>query len=149
MTAEAEKKELPNVVLNFDAKEGDVPEVEESNESEIANNLEQLPEPTGYRIMILPYKIADKSKGGIIIANEAREREQVATVVGLVLKSGPDAYKDYDKYPNGPWCKEGDWVIFGRYAGARIPIEGGEIRLLNDDEVLATVSEPEAILTKY
>jgi co-chaperonin GroES (HSP10) len=56
------------------------------------------------------------------------------------------AYADESKFPNGPWCKEGDWIIFGRYAGARIPIDGGEIRLLNDDEVLARVNSPEDIL---
>lgn len=109
----------------------------------------QLPEPTGYRIMILPFKIKEKTKGGIVIADSAREREQVATVVGLVLKLGPDSYTDPDKFPHGPWCKEQDWVVFGRYAGARIPIEGGEIRLLNDDEVLATIADPESILQTF
>jgi co-chaperonin GroES (HSP10) len=56
------------------------------------------------------------------------------------------SYADGSKFPNGPWCKAGDWIIFGRYAGARIPIDGGEIRLLNDDEVLAVVNSPEDIL---
>ena len=69
-----------------------------------------------------------------------------ATIVGLVVKQGPDAYSDSDKFPEGPWCKEGDWVIFGRYAGARFNIEGGDMRLLNDDEILATVNNPEDIL---
>lgn len=125
-------------------------ELEEIGVEEISDEmLAQLPEPTGYRIMILPFKIKEKTKGGIVIADSAREREQVATVVGLVLKLGPDAYKDYDKYPNGSWCGEGDWVVFGRYAGARIPIEGGEIRLLNDDEVLATIEDPESILSTF
>jgi len=125
-------------------------EAEEMNVDQLSEEMiAQLPEPTGYRIMILPFKIKEKTKGGIVIADTAREREQVATVVGLVLKLGPDAYKDYDKYPNGLWCEEGDWVIFGRYAGARIPIDGGEIRLLNDDEVLATIDDPEAILHTY
>jgi co-chaperonin GroES (HSP10) len=59
---------------------------------------------------------------------------------------GPDAYKDEKRFAEGPWCKEKDWVIFGRYAGSRLKIEGGEIRLLNDDEILATISNPEDIL---
>jgi len=142
---------IPDRVLNFDSKESDATPVvqAESKDYTQKENMDQLPKPTGYRIMILPYKVSDKTKGGIYIAEQTREREQVATVVGYVLKKGPDAYKDPDKYPEGPWCEEGDWVIFGRYAGARIPIDGGEIRLLNDDEVLATVDDPEAILTKY
>ena len=57
--------------------------------------------------------------------------------MGLILSMGSDAYADKDKFPNGPWCKKGDWVVFARYAGSRVKIEGGEIRILNDDEVLA------------
>ena len=63
-----------------------------------------------------------------------------------MLKAGPLAYADASKFPDGPWCKEGDWVIFGRYAGSRIQIDGGEIRLLNDDEILGIVTDPENIL---
>jgi co-chaperonin GroES (HSP10) len=62
---------------------------------------------------------------------------------------GPDCYKDKERYADGPWCKEGEWVMFARYAGSRIKIEGGEIRLLNDDEVLATIKNPEDILHEY
>ena len=69
-----------------------------------------------------------------------------ATNCGYVLKVGPLAYYDKEKYPTGPWCKKGDWVIFARYAGSRLPIEGGEVRLLNDDEVLGTIDNPESVL---
>ena len=62
---------------------------------------------------------------------------------------GPDCYKDKERYADGPWCKEGEWVMFARYAGSRIKIEGGEIRVLNDDEVLATIKNPEDILHEY
>jgi co-chaperonin GroES (HSP10) len=86
------------------------------------------------------------TKGGILMAKQTLDKERIATVVGLVVKQGPDAYSDHDKFPQGPWCKEGDWVIFGRYAGARFNIEGGDMRLLNDDEILATVNNPEDIL---
>ena len=75
------------------------------------------------------------------------DREALATVCGYVVKIGPLAYKDQDKFGDtGPWCEEGDWVIFGRYAGSRFKIDGGEVRLLNDDEVLATISNPEDII---
>jgi len=70
----------------------------------------------------------------------------LTTVCGYVLKTGPIAYADAVKFPTGPWCVEGDWIIFGRYAGARIPIDGGEIRLINDDEVLGIIQDPEDIL---
>lgn len=105
-----------------------------------------IPRPTGWRIAILPYRGAEKTKGGIVLAEETQRKTQLATVCGYVLKVGDLAYADESKFPTGPWCKEGDWIIFGRYAGARIPIDGGEIRLINDDEVLGVVNNPEDIL---
>ena len=114
-------------------------------------NLEQevkdrIPSPTGWRIAILPYRGAEKSKGGIVLAEETQKRTQLATVCGYVLKVGSLAYMDESKFPTGAWCKEGDWVIFGRYAGSRIAIDGGEIRILNDDEIIGRVNDPEDIL---
>ena len=109
----------------------------------------KLPQPTGWRLLVLPFKMKEKTKGGLIIAETAIERQQVASQTGLVLRMGPDCYKDKERYANGPWCKEGDWVMFARYAGSRIKIEGGEIRMLNDDEVLATIKNPEDILHEY
>ena len=88
----------------------------------------------------------EKTKGGIIIAQESLEKLRIATNCGYVLKVGPLAYYDKEKFPTGAWCKKGDWVIFARYAGSRLPIEGGEVRLLNDDEVLGTIGDPEAVL---
>jgi|TARA_R110000824_G_scaffold125373_2_gene284440 chaperonin GroES len=110
------------------------------------NVLDIIPQPTGWRIAILPYRGAKTTKGGIVLADETRQRTQLATNVGYVLKVGALAYADESKFPEGPWCKAGDWVIFGRYAGSRIQIDGGEIRLLNDDEVLGLVNDPEDIL---
>ena len=108
-----------------------------------------LPQPTGWRLMVLPYRGTGKTKGGVYLADETVQVYNAATVCGYVISAGPDAYKDTSKFPDGPWCKEKDWVIFGRYAGARLQIEGGEIRLLNDDEILATISNPEDILHIY
>ena len=107
---------------------------------------DHLPKPTGWRIVVLPYRGAQKTKGGIELAKETMERQQLTTTCAYVLAVGPLAYKDSDKFPDGPWCKEGDWIIFGRYAGARMMIDGGEIRILNDDEILATIKDPEDIL---
>lgn len=108
--------------------------------------LERIPQPTGWRIVILPYRGAAKTKGGILLADQTIEKMTVSTTCGYVLAIGPLAYADTVKFPNGPWCKQGDWIIFGRYAGARMNIDGGEIRILNDDEILATIRDPEDIL---
>ena len=108
--------------------------------------LDRLPDPTGWRILVLPYKGQGKTKGGIILSDTTIEERGFTTVTALVLKVGPDAYSDTDRFPNGPWCKKGDWIIFGRYAGSRFGIEGGEVRILNDDEIIAAVKDPEDIL---
>ena len=110
---------------------------------------EKLPKPTGWRILVLPFRMDEKTKGGILMGAETIDRQQVASQCGIVLAMGSQCYKDKERYPSGPWCKVGDWVIFARYAGSRIQIEGGEIRLLNEDEILATVKDPEDILHKY
>ena len=109
----------------------------------------KLPQPTGWRMLVLPFKMKEKTKGGIVLAETTLERQQVASQVGLVMAMGPQCYKDKERYPEGPWCKKGDWIMFARYAGSRIKIDGGEIRLLNDDEVLATIDSPEDILHEF
>ena len=108
--------------------------------------IDRIPKPTGWRIIILPYQGARKSKGGIVLSDKTIEKQQLTTVCGYVLAVGDLAYKDEGKFPQGPWCAKGDWVIFGRYAGARIGLDGGEIRILNDDEILARINNPEDIL---
>ena len=141
------EKEIPQRILNFPEN---TEEEKIINPEKISKNLlDCLPKPTGWRILVLPYQGTGKTKGGVLLADETVEMHQVATVCGYVLRVGPDAYKDKDKFPEGPWCKEKEWVIFGRYAGSRLKIEGGEIRLLNDDEILATISNPEDILHLY
>ena len=108
----------------------------------------KTPKPTGWRILVLPFKQKEKTKGGVILSDVTVEKSQVASTCGLVLDMGPHCY-DKERYPEGPWCKKGDWIIFARYAGSRIKIDGGEIRLLNDDEVLATVDSPEDIYHEF
>ena len=118
-------------------------------QKEITNEKAKLPQPTGWRLIVLPFKMDEKTKGGIIMNETTLEKQQVASQCGNVLAMGPQCYSDKERYPEGPWCKVGDWVIFARYAGSRIQIEGGEIRLLNEDEILATIENPEDILHKY
>ena len=106
----------------------------------------QLPVPSGWRLLVLPFSPREKTKGGILIAQESLDKLRIATNCGYVISIGPLAYHDREKFPTGPWCKKGDWVIFARYAGSRLPIEGGEVRILNDDEVLGTLKDPESVL---
>ena len=116
------------------------------DQDNIQSMVDQLPEPSGWRMLVLPFTPKEKTKGGIIFSQESLDKARIATNCGYVIKMGPLAYGDKEKFPTGPWCKKGDWVIFARYAGSRLPIEGGEVRLLNDDEVLGTVKDPESVL---
>ena len=118
-------------------------------QTEVTTEKTKLPNPTGWRILVLPFKMGEKTKGGVLLGQETLDRQQVASQCGNVIAMGDACYRDKERYPSGPWCKVGDWVIFARYAGSRIEIEGGEVRLLNEDEVLATVHDPTDILHKY
>ena len=108
--------------------------------------LDRLPPPTGWRLLVLPYRGKAKTKGDVYLPDEYVERVSLATVVAYVLAVGQDCYADKNKFQNGPWCKKGDWIILGRYAGARFRIEGGEVRIINDDEVIATIADPDDIM---
>lgn len=109
--------------------------------------LDRMPQPTGWRMLILPYRGKEQTDSGIILTSKSLDDSQIQTVVGYVVKQGPLCYKDKDKFPDGPWCTEKQWIIFPRYAGSRFRIEGGEVRILNDDEVLATINNPDDILS--
>ena len=105
----------------------------------------QLPEPTGYRILIAIPEKEDKTEGGILKADETSRNEEVATITGFVLKMGPDCYKDESRFPTGAWCSEGDFVVFRAFSGTRIKIHGKEFRIINDDSVEAVVDDPRGI----
>ena len=113
------------------------------------STLDKLPTPTGYRLLVLPFAGPKKTKGGIILSDNTQETIQMTTVCGLVLKMGDLCYHDKEKFPKGPWCKLKDWIIFSRYAGSRFKIDGGEVRVLNDDEVISTIADPNDILHHY
>ncbi len=130
------KIELPNKEL-VGVKPTEKKEINESS---------KLPSPTGWRILVLPYRGKGKTEGGVLMPESAVEQQQVSTQVGYVLKVGSLAYKDSEKFPTGPWCQEKDWVMFARYSGSRFNIDGGEVRILNDDEILAKISDPEDVL---
>ena len=128
----------------------------ESREMEIPTDpegiqkyLEVITKPVGYRLLVRPYSGPKKTKGGILLTDNASETIQMTTVVGLVVAMGNLCYKDKEKFPDGPWCKEGQFVIYGRYAGSRFKTKYGEHRILNDDEIIATIEKPEDILHLY
>ena len=150
-TLSTSEKEAPKIKLALEEKYEEekknlTPEPEPLTPENIGSDtVDELPEPSGYRILVLPFTPKTKSAGGILFSQETLDKARIATTCGYVLKMGELAYKDKDKF-NNPWCQKGDWVIFARYAGSRLPIEGGEVRILNDDEVLGTVKDPESLL---
>ena len=111
--------------------------------------IEVLPKPVGYRMLVRPWSGEKKTKGGILLSDTTQEMIEMTTVVGLVIMMGDLCYKDKDKFPSGAWCKEGQFIIYGRYAGSRFKTKYGEHRILNDDEVIATIKKPEDILHLY
>ena len=139
-STDVQSTEIPKTILGLEQKyQEENKKIEDKTvraENISESLIDSLPNPTGWRLLVLPFTPKDKTKGGIIIAQESLDKLRIATNCGYVLKIGPLAYNDKERYPTGPWCKKGDWVIFARYAGSRLPIEGGEVRLLNDDEVL-------------
>jgi len=149
-TLSTSEKEVPKINLGLEEKYKEEAKTEKTKEplnpENIKSVVDELPTPSGWRLLVLPFTPKEKTSGGIIISQESLDRLRIATNCGYVLKIGPLAYYDKEKYPTGPWCKKGDWVIFARYAGSRLPIEGGEVRILNDDEVLGTIKNPEDVL---
>jgi co-chaperonin GroES (HSP10) len=108
--------------------------------------LERMPQPTGWKILVLPYRGKGVTKGGILLTKESQDKEQLATVVAYVVKCAPLCYSG-EKY-GAPWCGEKQWVLIGRYAGARFKLDdGAEVRIINDDEVIATISNPDDIVS--
>ena len=111
--------------------------------------LEMIPNPVGYRMLVRPYSGPKKTKGGIALSYKTLETIEMTTVVGLVVKMGDLCYQDKDKFPKGPWCKEGQFIIYGRYAGARFKTKFGEHRIINDDEIIGTIDKPEDVLALF
>jgi len=102
-----------------------------------------LPNPTGYHLLVIVPKVEEKTSGGILLPTDVKSKEDVASIIGQVVLIGKDAYPNTDpRFSDGPWCKEGDWVILSKYTGHRFEYEGTEMRLINDDSVLATVDQP-------
>lgn len=107
--------------------------------------LDVLPQPTGFRLLIAIPKKDEVSDGGIVLPGDMIKREQAGSMVGYVMKLGSIAYKSTERFPDGAWCKEGDFIMFKTYAGARFSVKGQEFRLINDDMVDAVVPDPTVV----
>ena len=109
------------------------------------NFASQLPEPKGYKLLIALPEIEEKTEGGIIKSAQSMHEENIATIVGYVMSMGSDAYANYPRFPTGPYCRVGDWVLFRAFSGTRIKVHDREFRLINDDTVEAVVEDPRGV----
>jgi len=113
--------------------------------TEVADKLRdqlKLPEPVGYKILIAMPDVNAATKGGVLLPDELKQRETTASIIGLVVGLGPSAYKDKEKFPDGPYCEKGNFVVFRSYSGTRFKVGDTEFRLINDDSIEATVDDP-------
>ena len=111
----------------------------------VEDRASQLPAPAGYRILCAIPEIEERTAGNVLKADVTIEYEELLTTVLFVVKMGVDCYKDPTRFPSGPWCKEGDFVVVRPHAGSRIKIHGREFRMINDDSVEGTVEDPRGI----
>lgn len=106
----------------------------------------QLPKPVGYRLLVaMPEVEQTFGDSGLIKANQTIHQESIMSIIGLVLDMGEQAYSDADRFPTGPWCKAGDYVMFRANTGTRFKVAGVEYRLMNDDSIEAVVSDPRGV----
>ena len=104
--------------------------------------LDALPTPKGFRMLVAMPEVKEKTAGGIMLPDDLKKREETASIIGQVLSMGDDCYADPARFPSGPWCKEGDWVLMRSSSGTRFKVKGREFRILNDDTIEAVVLDP-------
>ena len=107
---------------------------------------QQLPKPVGYHILVALPKVEDKYESGIIKAERTQTEEYILSTMGAVIDMGDQAYADKERFPSGPWCKVGDFVMFRPNTGTRFKVNGAEYRIMNDDSVQAVVSDPRGVV---
>jgi len=133
---------LPEIFLATDVDNiGDATVLPDTDEKK----AKQLPDPSGYRILCAIPEVEEKTAGGIFKADSTKQYEELTTPVLMVLKVGPDAYKDEKRFPSGPWSQEGDFILTRPMAGSRVKIHGREFRIINDDSVEGVVDDPRGI----
>ena len=120
-----------------------------TDENEVKIDMNSLPELPGFHILVQPVSIKKKTKGGIILPDKVKDDIAYLTTVGKVLKLGDLAYKDTEKFPNGQWCKSGDYVCYGKFSGQKFVYKGVKLLLLFDDQIIMKVSEPALLDPTY
>ena len=113
------------------------------------DKAKQLPTPSGYRMLCAIPEAEEAFESGIIKSDETRRHDELLTTVLFVVQIGPDCYADKERFPSGPWCKQGDFVLVRPNAGTRLVIHDREFRLINDDSVEAVVQDPRGIKRKF
>jgi co-chaperonin GroES (HSP10) len=132
----------PGVVMPAPIQTSEKPDAEMTD----AEKAKQLPEPSGYKLLCVLPAIDETIEGtNFLKSKDMMKREEVTTAVLFVVKVGPDAYSDKEKFPSGPWCKQGDFIMVRTYAGTRFKMYGQEMRLINDDQVEGVVQDPRGI----
>lgn len=117
-------------------------------EASAAEKAKQVPQPKGYRILCAIPEVEKEYESGLLKADSTIQNEEVLTTVLFVVALGPDCYKDESRFPSGPWCEQGDFILVRPNAGTRLIIHGKEFRLINDDSVEAVVQDPRGIKRK-
>ena len=116
---------------------------------EVEERAKQLPIPKGYRILCAIPEAEETHDGSSLLkADETMRNEEILTTVLFVVDMGPDCYQDKTRFPTGPWCQQGDFILVRPNAGTRLIIHGREFRLINDDSVEAVVQDPRGIKRK-
>ena len=130
--------------LAIATEDGEVSTLPDTDE----RKAKQLPDPSGYRILCGIPNIEEQYESGILKSDLTLQHEELLTTVLFVVKMGPDCYKDPVRFPSGPWCKEGDFILVRPHAGTRLKIHGREFRIINDDSVEGVVEDPRGISRK-
>jgi co-chaperonin GroES (HSP10) len=130
--------------LAIATEEGEVSTLPDTDE----RKAKQLPDPSGYRILCGIPNIEEQYESGILKSDMTLQHEELLTTVLFVVKMGPDCYKDAARFPSGPWCREGDFILVRPHAGTRLKIHGREFRIINDDSVEGVVEDPRGISRK-
>jgi co-chaperonin GroES (HSP10) len=130
-----------SAILNKRQEEAKVEEAKQEK-------AKQVPRPAGYRILCTVPEVEKVTAGGLHLPTETIRNEETLTTVLFVVSMGPDCYKDPARFPSGPWCKEGDFILIRPHAGSRLVIHGREFRIINDDSVEGVVDDPRGIKRK-
>jgi co-chaperonin GroES (HSP10) len=130
------------MTTNFDVQAVDLSGVLKASPEEKAR---QIPDPQTYHLLCMLPEAKEEYEGGLLKASQTMQYEELLSPVLFVAKMGPDAFKDEKRFPSGPSCKVGDFVIVRPNTGTRMKIHGTEWRIINDDSVEAVIQDPRGV----